>query len=59
MRERNLDALHAAPLPEIEMVEGARTHPNQSIARAGRWFGDVFEAEDIWSSVGVKPDGLH
>ena len=41
------------------MIERAGTHANQGFARAWRGIVDVFEAEDIGSSVGVKPDGLH
>ncbi len=59
MWKRDLDALHAAALPEIEMVERAGAHPDQGFARAGDGIGGVFIAEDIGSSMGMKPDGLH
>ena len=59
MWKRNLHALHAAALPEIEMIERAGAHADQSFARAGDRIGGVFVAEDIGSSMGVKPNGLH
>ena len=41
------------------MIERARADADQRFARAGDRIGGVFVAEDVGSSVGVEPDGLH
>ena len=59
MRKGNLHALHAAALPEIQVIERAGADPDQGFARAGDRIGGIFVAKDLRSSVGMKPDGLH
>ena len=59
MRHRKRDALEAAALPEIEMVERARAHPYQHLARRERRFRRLLVAKDFWTAVLMEPDCLH
>jgi hypothetical protein len=59
MWKRDLHALHAAALPQIEVVERARTDAHQGLARPrNRIVGDLV-AEDIRSSMCMKPYSVH
>ena len=59
VRKRDLHPLHAAALPEIEVIERAGAHADQSFARAGDRIGGVFVPEHVGPAMRVKTDGFH
>jgi hypothetical protein len=59
VRQRQSDAIEAAALPEIQMVERARANADDGAAGHGRRIRRVLESEDVRSAVLVKTDGLH
>ena len=59
MRHRNLHAIEAAPLPQVQMVERARPDPNDHPARTHGWVGRVFELQDLGAAMLMKTDATH
>ena len=48
-----------APLPEIEMVERARAHADEHLARREHRIRRVLVAEDVGPAVLMEADGFH
>ena len=59
MRQRNLHAIEAAPLPEIEMIQRARAHADDDPAGRSDRIGRVLVVQDLWSAMLMKSDCLH
>jgi hypothetical protein len=59
MWKRDLHALHAAALPQIEMIERARANANQGIARPRNGIVGILVTKDLRPSVRVKTNGSH
>src|SRR6185436_6177150 len=58
-RELDHEARHAAPHPEVEVVERDAEHADERLAGAGRGSGHVLDAEDGGFAVLMDADCLH
>src|SRR5262245_53957673 len=51
VRQRQLDVLEPAALPEVQVIQRARAHAHQRLPRVGRGIGHLEEFEDLGATV--------
>jgi hypothetical protein len=57
--KRELHPLDAAPVPDVEMIQGTRADADDSVAALQLGIRRILVTEHFWRSVLVKPDSLH
>ena len=59
VRHRELHVGKTAALPDVEMIQRARAHADEHVARFELGLGSIFEAQHVGTAVLVETNGFH